>query len=191
MPILTVLTRTFLGRPLGLARCEASVRSQTIPGDIQHLLVVDYERRGIEWTYDNLYQSVPNIKGDYVLLLDDDDYLVEPRLVELLAEQTVGNPAVVMVKMDMGDGRVLPGRTWGDRPELGDVPCSSFIVRRDVFDQHSRDFGYDYGGDANFIRSVWDAGNSFVWWDRVVSRVGQVSRGAPESVYSDSERVPA
>lgn len=181
MPLLTVLTRTFLGRPFGLARCEASVKSQTVPDNIQHLLVVDQERRGIEWTYEHMHLSVPSIKGDYVMLLDDDDYLVEPRLVELLAEKVVGNPAVVMVKMDMGDGRVLPGLTWRAAPELGDVPCSSFIVRRDVFEQHSHDFGHDYGGDANFIKSVWNARHSFVWWDKVVSRVGQVSRGAPET----------
>lgn len=190
-PLLSVVTRTFLGRPVGLARCKASVNRQTRLDLVQHILLIDEQRRGIEWTYDHMDRVLPMLAGRYVLLLDDDDYLIDDDLTNQLVGLADQRPAVIMVKMDMGDGRVLPGSTWGSRPELGDVPCSAFIVRRDVFERHIHDFGADYGGDANFIKKVWDAGHTFVWLDRVASKIGRVSRGQPEDGRPAAERVSA
>lgn len=165
---------------MGLERCKQSVNKLVGLPDVQHILLIDSERRGIEWTYDHMDRVLPMLSGQYVMLLDDDDYLLDWYLIEKLRPVVTDRPEVVMVKMDMGDGRVLPGSTWGGQPELGDVPCSAFIVRRDIFERHIHDFGADYGGDANFIKALWAAGHRFVWLDCIASKVGQVSHGQPE-----------
>jgi hypothetical protein len=180
---LTILTRTFLKRPASLARNQASVASQTDADQVDQLLLVDRERRGIEWTYAHLGDALPGIHGDYVLLLDDDDYLIDPDFVADLAQWVEDGPAVVIVQMDVS-GRIMPEPDyWRQPPVGGRIACSCFIVRRDVFAEHVGDFAAAYAGDFAFINAIWNCprGHPFAWWDRVVSRVGQVSHGQAEN----------
>jgi|WetSurMetagenome_2_1015567.scaffolds.fasta_scaffold93720_2 hypothetical protein len=180
---LTILTRTFLQRPASLARNQASVEDQTQPDQVEQLLLVDREQRGIAWTYAHLRDCLPSVRGEYVLLLDDDDYLISNTFVEDLADHVLDSPAVVIVRMDVS-GRLMPEpEYWRQPPVGGRIACSCFIVRRDVFAEHVGDFAADYAGDFAFINAVCNCprGHTFEWWDRVVSRVGQVSHGQAEN----------
>jgi hypothetical protein len=180
---LTILTRTFLRRPEGLARNQASVAAQTDAEEVEQLLLVDHEQRGIEWSYVHLRDALPHIHGNYVLLLDDDDYLIDPEFVADLAHQVEDGPAVIIVRMDVS-GRKMPEYDFWERPPVpGQIACSCFIVRRDVFAEHVGDFAADYAGDFAFINAVWHCprGHVFEWWHRCISRVGVVSHGQAEN----------
>lgn len=179
--LLSIVTRTFNGRPLGMRRLRDSLASQTSQ-DFEHVLLVDSERRGVEWTHENLWRVLPDIHGDYVMLLDDDDFLIDSDFVRLLADQVTGKPDVIMVRMDMSNGWILPSSLeWGQRPIFTRVAISCHISRADVFAEHVGDFKpYYHGGDYEYIEKVWDCGHTFKWWDRVVSKVGRVSHGEPE-----------
>lgn len=181
MPLLTIITRTFGGRPLGLAANVASVERQARRDEIQHLIVVDSEGRGVGWAQENL-RHVRDIRGDYVMLLDDDDLLVVDDLIQGLERQVADSPEVVIVQMDMGGGNIVPsGSHWQSQPEHSTIACSCYILRRDVWNEHVADFTPTYDGDFNFIDAVWKCGHPFVWWPRVVSRIGRVSHGQPEA----------
>lgn len=188
--LLTIVTRTFNARPMGLAANITSVRKQAESGEIQHLIVEDEVGRGVAWAQENLRNEVAFVKGDYVLLLDDDDFLVDANLVYGLRRQVLDAPEIIICKMNMGDGRILPDADhWGERPERGHIPCSSYIVRRDVWNEHVADFAPKYDGDFDFIDAVWKHGHPFQWWNNVVARVGQVSHGKAEDGATVAVRV--
>lgn len=181
MPLLTIVTRTFNGRPVGLAANITSVKRQPGIGEIQHMIVEDNAHRGVAWAQENLKNETPFVKGDYVMLLDDDDFLIDMNLIEGLLREVKESPEVVVCKMNMGDGRILPDADhWGKQPERSYIPCSSYIVRRDIWNEHVSDFKAKYDGDFDFINAVWKCGHPFRWWNNVVARVGQVSHGQPE-----------
>jgi glycosyltransferase involved in cell wall biosynthesis len=181
MPVLTIITRTFNGRPAGLAKNVASVESQSDRASVQHLVVVDSDRRGVEWAQWNLRNVSDKIAGDYVMLLDDDDYLIDDHFVRDFVSISHDYPEVVIVRMDMGTGLVLPvDSMWEQAPRHSHIACSCYIVMRDIWIEHVENFGDRYDGDFQFIDSVWKHGHEFYWWRRTVSRVGRVSRGAPE-----------
>lgn len=195
MPLLTIITRTFNGRPLGLASNIASVQRQTRTDNVQHLIVEDKQRRGVAWAQQNLRTLSPLLQGDYVMLLDDDDFLIDDKFVEILEKVTADSPEVVIVKMNMGDGRILPHwMDWllvGSRPEHSGIAASCFIVRRDVWNEHVNDFAAKYDGDFAFIEAVYRCGHPFAWWDRCVSRVGEISHGRAEDGSATPVGLPA
>ncbi len=190
--LLTIITRTFGGRPLGISVNRLSVSSQKYSDEIQHLIVTDDQRRGVAWAQENLRTLTPLLTGDYVMLLDDDDFLVGVDLVKELERQVKDSPEVVIVQMNMGDGRILPGdESWGRAPVRSNIPCSSYVVRRDVWNEHVKDFSAKYDGDFDFIDAVWNCGHPFQWWKRIVSRVGRVSHGQAEDGAVIADRVQA
>lgn len=185
--LLSIITRTFNGRPAGMRRLVKSLAAQTSQ-DFEHVLLVDEKRRGVEWANDNIWRALPDVHGDYVMLVDDDDFLVDVDFVRLLRDQVADRPDVLIVKMDMGNGWHLPpDPDWGQKPKYSRIAMSSHITRRDVFAEHVRDFKPHYdGGDYDYISAVWDCGHQFKWWNRIISRVGEVSHGKSEDGYPAS-----
>ena len=182
MPLLSIVTRTFNGRPEGLARCQESVRSLRHACEVQHYLAVDDQQRGVGWSHLNLKTISPNLTGDYVMLLDDDDYLVDNQLLISLASLALDHPDVVITKMDMGDRVLPPESDWGGRPGPSYIAASCPIVKRSVWLEHVGFFTDEYEGDYRFISSIFDCPrqHKIAWLNHVVSRVGRVSHGAAE-----------
>lgn len=181
MTLLSIITRTFNGRPVGLRRNLASVDGQSDRHEIQHFLALDLGRHGVGWSFKNLATVVPQLVGDYVMLLDDDDYLIDNHFVRDLRQIVADQPDVVIVQMDMSNGRVLPlAERWEQRPTHSFIACSCYLVRRDVFNEHVGDFADAYDGDFTFINAVIEHGHQLKWWKRIVSKVGQVSNGSAE-----------
>lgn len=178
MPLLTIITRTFGGRPLGLERCTKSIADQT-DRDVQHLLALDDQRRGVGWSHINLRTLSDRIAGDYVMLLDDDDYLIDSGFVKALRSHVAEAPEVVIVKMDMGNGAILP--PWRvEPPAHSSIASTCIISRSDIWREHVADFTDQYDGDYAYTIAVWNCGHPFTWLDRVVAKVGRVSHGAGE-----------
>ncbi len=181
MPFLEILTRTFNARPRLFAAHCASLAAQT-DQDFVHTLLVDDAGRGIAWATENMAAYAPRLVGDYVFVLDDDDVLTLPTFVAGLKQIAILNaPDVIMVRMDHGAGRILPSARWGKSPRVGEIGCSAFVVRRDVWQAHAHAWlPGEYISDFKFISAVWQSRPVVYWWDVVASRVQVQSMGKPE-----------
>jgi hypothetical protein len=124
----------------------------------------------------------PRLAGDYIWILDDDDYCILPTFVAGLKEIAVLNaPDVIFVRMDHGGGRILPSALWGKRPQVSEIGVSAFVVRREVWQAHAGAMiPGEYTSDFNFIRSIWLAFPQTYWWDVVASKCQRQSVGLAE-----------
>ena len=183
-PFLEVLTRTFGKRPHLLAINQESLRRQTDSDWIQ-IILMDAEARGIGFATEQMAAYAPNLVGEYIFCLDDDDTCICPTLVaDLKRIAAEHNPDVIMLRMDHGGWRILPGAdTWGQAPVVGRIGCSAFVVRRPVWQAHAGAMvpGH-YASDFDFINSIWHAEPAVYWHDVVASRVMRQSFGRPEEV---------
>src|SRR5512139_2183289 len=181
MAFLTIITRSFR-RYESLARCVKSAACQTDP-DVEQRIIYDALGRGVEWSYLNLRGVDP--AGEYVMLLDDDDYLIEPGFVAQLKETVIqhATPDVVFVGMDVS-GTVMP--VWEHGLKRGWIACSCFVVKREVWLEHTKDFRADYSADWYFIEAVCRCPRQHTQahLDTVASTVGRVSHGKPENIDS-------
>lgn len=177
MAFLTILTRSFQ-RPESLARCVQSVARQTDP-DVEQRIIFDPLGRGVEWSYLNLRGVVPD--GEYVFLLDDDDYLIDPSFVAELKKvaERHNRPDVIFVGMNVA-GTVMP--VWDDGLRRGYIACSCFVVKCEVWLEHAVKFRDDYSADFYFIEAICncDKHHTTAHLDMVASTTGKVSHGQPE-----------
>ena len=193
MPFLEVLTRVYK-RPQMLAVNMESLRAQTDDDWVQTYLV-DNVGRGINWSHENMAANAPNLTGDYVWVLDDDDACTCPTLVaDLKRIAAEHDPDVIMVKMDHG-AAVLPNdSTWGDtRITYGQIGMSAYIVKRALWQAHAGALtpGW-YGSDYSLINAIlgnnpalamapWLEQPRVFWHDCIASRVQRQSFGQAET----------
>lgn len=179
-PFLEVLTRVYK-RPELLTVNRASLAMQTDP-DWWQTLLVDELGRGVGWSYQNMAKYSNSLKGKYIWILDDDDECILPDFVANLKAvvNAVESPDVVMVRMDHGDGRILPDECWQRRPVLGGIGVSAFVVKKELWRKHAwvMNPGH-YASDFTFIYSIWQSRPKVLWWDTVASRVQKKSFGQP------------
>lgn len=182
MAFLEILTRTFNARPRMFAAHKASLAAQT-DRDFIHTVLVDEAARGIGFATEQMAAYAPNLVGDYVWILDDDDLCILPTFVAGLKQIAILNaPDVIMVRMDHGAGRILPSARWGKSPRCSEIGCSAFVVRRELWQQHAGAMiPGEYVSDYKFIHSIWQARPRVYWWDVVASRVQVQSMGRPEA----------
>lgn len=179
MPFLEVLTRVYK-RPKMLAHNVASLEAQS-DQDFTQTFLVDDEGRGIGWSYVNMAAYAPNLVGDYIWILDDDDMAVSQTFVaDLKSIVEAHNPDVIMVKMDHGKRGILPSVCWQRKPEIGGIGCSAFVVKRHIWQRHSKFLGNNYAGDFDFIHSIFSWDYRFYWFDCIASKVQKISLGVPE-----------
>ena len=178
---LEILTRCYK-RPTMLAKNQDSLRAQVF-GDWVQTLLVDDQGVGINETHERMARYAPQLVGDYIWILDDDDECIRPTLfAELYDIAFYHNPQVIMIRMDHGPRGILPDeKNWGYAPQLGHVGVSAYVVRRDVWQAHARAWTPGvYHSDYNFIAAIF-ADNPFVIWHNVIgSRVQQIGLGRAE-----------
>lgn len=179
MALLEVVTRCNR-RPKMLAQNVASLDAQ-LCGDWVQTLLTGAAGKGMAAAQAQLAEFCPY--GQYVLLLDDDDVLVDRRLVLDLQRIVVTRrqPPAVIVRMDHGPLGVLPDDAqWMQEPQQGRIGCSAIITRADVWMKHRGAWASArYESDFDYIHSVWEEhGDRIVWHDTVASRVQRRSMGA-------------
>ena len=176
---LSVVTRCHPNRPKYFADNAASLARQTCR-DFEHVIIQDSVGRGVGWANAQLQHANP--KGDYVMVLDDDDYLTCPGAIETLKEATAERPEIVLFKVDHKGLGILPSaKVWKKKPVGGHIGSCDFIVRRDVWNQHIAAFAQPMNGDIAFLRSLWRDGIDAVWLDSQLAAVQRISRGRGEN----------
>lgn len=181
MSFLQIITRCYR-RPRMLIANIRSLEAQT-DGDWQQTMLVDGEGRGVGAAQAALANFAPYVSGEYLWLLDDDDKCIDAHLVADLKAIDAGcKPDMVMVRMDHGNGRVLPDDAhWQKEPRLSYIGCSAYIVRRSLWQRFAPVFGgAEYTSDFAFIDAIIGSDPDIYWHDVIASQVQRVSQGAPE-----------
>jgi len=140
-------------------------------------IITDSGSHGYAWADKNIARHKHEVHGDYVYILDDDDYLIDPDFV-LVAKQVAvkHDPDIIIVRARWKPfgGRVLPSRCWGKYPEMGDIGSPCFLVKKLLWREHIEQWGQPACGDFYFIKSLFDADCSVFWLNRVVAEVDQI-----------------
>lgn len=176
--ILEIVTRHMPTRADMLRRNEQSLAALSSKRWV-HTILTDMARRGVAWANAQLQTFEP--MGDYVWVLDDDDVCILPTLVDDLEEITsTFRPGVVVVQMDHGAGLgILPRREkFNTELSEGEIGCSGFITRRDVWMEHRHAWSERYAGDFDFFHSIQSAAVDMYWWGVVASKVSKRNMGA-------------
>lgn len=178
-PFLTFVTPTFR-RPTALAKCHASVGSQSAICEIEQIDLVDHVGVGVDGMYARIPFYANAVHGQYVHLLADDDVLAGPHVVAQvkLRAEAEGFPPVLIVSAIKGH-LTLPLDNAGP-PVCGRIDLGCLIVRRDIWQAHVEDYGKRYEGDFDMAKALWDAGHQFVYARDITFLIGAVSRGAAE-----------
>ena len=164
-------------RPRMLERCLASIDAQ-VDKDFEVVLIRDEIGIGIDGMYGDIQNHLDQIHGDYVFVLSDDNLITDVEFVAGLKTIIgVHNPDVIVFKNQII--RVFPD-IWNAAPELGHIDLSCFAVKADIWKSNADKWGKCYEGDYHFIRSLWDQGFNFYWWDCTPIMAMQISKGASE-----------
>jgi hypothetical protein len=143
---------------------------QTDP-DFEHIMLIDEEGRGVHWANSQIADLAGKLQGDYIYILDDDDFIICETFIEELKRKIdslmpILEPEVFVVKGWIHE-KEYP-RNWHAQPERGKIAAPNFIVRRDIFDKHCEFWNIEKRGDFNFINAVWQYNWTFEWWDRFI-----------------------
>ena len=164
-----------------LANNRQSLGAQTSQ-DYEQIFIVDDVGYGVSWANKQFYRHRDGLKGDYILMLDDDDMLTRNDAIEQLKAAAADGPELVMCRFECGPAGVVPtDEMWAAQwPKITHVGTPCFITRRDIWYDNIKHFGQPHAGDYHFLAAIWPNLNSIEWLDIVIGKVQRVSHGAPE-----------
>jgi hypothetical protein len=181
MAFLEVVTRCYK-RPNTLKRNIASLKRQT-DKDYSQMFLVDEIGIGIAKANRQLHTIAKDLTGDYILILDDDDIIEYPYMIEdLKIGCNIYNPSLIIVKFYCTNYGILPtDEMWYKKPELAKISMSSFITRKDIYQKYSDYFHEATAADWNFVTNVYDYEKEHTfWWNKVIGRTLQKGYGQSE-----------
>jgi glycosyltransferase involved in cell wall biosynthesis len=176
-PFLSIVTRC-CRRPVALARNQASLTAQSDP-DWEQILIVDDASAGVLMANRSLAEHKRRVSGQYVMILDDDDYLIDSGLVERLRKIVVEHdPDIIMIRMD-GPYGILPNQGWEKEPMLNDIGSPNYVVRSEIWKAHIEAFD-GVPGDYPFAAELFRHNYTVHWCDVVAVKVPQRGWGRAE-----------
>jgi len=181
-PFLTIVTRVMAGKRNGLFAKHKQSISALNSTDYEQIFVIDRHQSGL-LAANTSFQFVKP-KGEFVYLLDDDDFIVEHDFVDLLKTKRDADVIFFKMKILTGDGdQIYPKpQSWGTRqPKRGQIGGSCFAVKRWVYERYIHHFAHPSFGDWNFITKVLsDNDVKIELIDTMMAETGKVSRGQAE-----------
>jgi len=184
MKTLCIVTRCHPNRPNMLKACEESLKNQTVD-DYTHLLIKDEKGYGVVGANKALHTAEP-INGQYVMVLDDDDFLIDPHFVEefkkLVSED---KPDVVVFKGIISPHGFFPSDClWEKPPVKGRIGSFCFAVSREFWVKYIEFWkpsdGCTVMADFTFIQECYKNAEKVVWMDRVVSSTQKGASGGKD-----------
>jgi len=169
---LTIVTRT-CQRPQFLKENIHSVKSQTVQ-ELEQIFIVDRQKKGIQQADKSFVENRHRIDGEYVMILDDDCWLIDDRFVEKTLAYVHDNeyPVLLLFRSKRPAGppsaeTVFPTRAvWGKTPLHQTTNCLCYMVKAPVWKDKIEHFGIKpWGGDWWFLESVLSAGHKPNWLD--------------------------
>jgi hypothetical protein len=166
-PLITIVTRTF-NRPNQIVK-NIQAYSDQIAQNFEHVILQDTVGSGMKVAETSLYTFHKEFLGQYVLHLDDDDFLnstdFTSRMQAIVEEHE--QPAAIVFKVwytCLGQRRYLPA-AWKKFPQLGHITTSNVLVQRDVYSQAIPMICKQHDGDYEFIYNVMILSQSRIFWE--------------------------
>jgi len=173
-PFLSIVTRCSKGRESLLSRNKHSVHCQTDP-DLEHILIPDAGKTLLQ--ANSSFETITHkIQGQYVFILDDDDYISYTHFVEELKQFTrlKNYPHVIICKMARLGTLYPQDRFWQKPPAKCHIGSPCFIVKKMTWKAHIPKFAKPSCGDFHFINHLYLSGYDFTWWNTVVAKVDHI-----------------
>ncbi len=183
-PFLTILTRCYK-RPNMLEKCKKSIDDQTLQ-DYEQIFIIDNIGRGRPYANKafEIAQREYYIRGQYVMILDDDDIIIDKGFIQQM-KTFVDNSrhSAIIFQGKVGNKILPPDHLFGrEQPRSCQIGSFSIVVRKDVFNRHLPKFGSDNAiGDFKFIESIWKEDPFAVkWYKKLCCETQRVSLFKPE-----------
>lgn len=177
-PFLSVVTRS-CGRAKQFARAKKSLATQTDP-DYEHVVIIDKVGRGLHAANKSLAKNKHRVRGQYVFILDDDNYVNDVRFIKHLKNVVSQHKVdIILFKAHRKPfSQILPSkRVWGIRPILGEIDSCCFVVKRAVWQKHIHEFGRPKHGDYHFIKALFDRNYSRYWVSKTMVMIPTIGGG--------------
>lgn len=177
-PFLSVITRHMPARA-ELLRCnQISLEIQLEP-DYEQIVMVDEAGQGWEYAQQMLVEACEQIKGKYVLILDDDDVMIDFQAITLMKDAAMQSPAAVIWRVKFCDLGVLPEDAyWKAAPACGHIGSCGFMVRADIFREEIGKIRGGYASDFELIAAVYAKhGDETAWLDEALCETMQRGHG--------------
>jgi len=203
MPFLSIITMAYK-RPVLLARNQAMLARQTCQ-DFEQIVIEDSEGRGWPWVAEQYRVVAGEVRGRYVMYVEDDDQLASADTVAYLREAVEMMdvaPDVIVVKFGMiwrsGRSLTIPEPEYWDKPPIkGTISGQCIVAKRAVWQKHAPQFGPDgddnYSIDIRFIQSILNESNGHLvlWLPCMISKMQVRGFGRTEEQMSGSRAVAA
>jgi len=183
-PFLSIITRKYK-RPVGLSNNQESIKS-LIGKDYEQIFINDPIGVGMLVANQGFQLATSFINGEYVFLLDDDDYITNPSMIDDLKQiHFEYNPDVIFFRMTIKNGmnnNYYPtSHCWDAKiPMIAHIGGSCFVVKKHLYTKFIHNFAHPRCGDFYFIDSIIKSGASTFWHNVKMCETGKVSRGEKE-----------
>ena len=182
MKTICFVTRCHPKRPNMRKICIESIERQSCK-DYEHLLFHDdtTEDGYGRVTADMAIRNAKPSNGEYVMVLDDDDALLDNDFVaDFKKLVTETKPDIVIFKGLIGKLGVMPsGNGWKSPPRPGCIGSFCFAVSKAFWDKYIESWG-NYLGDYEFIAECYRNALKVEWMDRLVAATQRISDGMGE-----------
>lgn len=178
-PFLSVITRRHgKRRPQGFERNQQSMKE--LKGTWEQIFITDHIGKGMHYANMSFMLASPHVKGKYVYLLDDDDFINNPGMPEILKDISERhNPDVIVFRMTIKNGAFnnhYPSpQCWKEkRPIHAHIGGSCFVVKRELWKQNIHHFGKPRFGDYFFLDALWKVNPRIktYWCDTLMAETG-------------------
>lgn len=178
-PLLSIITRVMLGKRNGLFENHQRSVESLNSTDYEQIFIID--RHGAGMLNANKSFQFANPEGEWVYLLDDDDFLTNPDFIDDIKNHQEADVIFFKAKIKTGDGDEMypkPGSWRSREPKRGQIGGGCGVFRKWVFDRYIHHFGLQSFGDWNFYtRVLADKEVKAAWVDKKIVETGKVSRG--------------
>jgi len=151
-----------------------------IDPDYEHIVIVDAVGRGLHAANKSLAENKHRMKGQYVFILDDDNYVSDRYFIKHLKNVVSQHPVDIVLFMAHRKpfSQTLPSkRVWGKQPILGEIDSCCFVVKRAIWQKHIHEFGKPKHGDYHFIKALFDKGYSKYWLSKTMVMIPTIGGG--------------
>jgi glycosyltransferase involved in cell wall biosynthesis len=122
------------------------------------------------------------VKGDYVWVLDDDDYIIDPEFIQKLKDKTATEikPDVIICYAQRF-GKIFPDRL---PLELGHCGGINIVVSKSIWMKHRKDWSTRYEGDWDFINAVMKDNPNICYIKELMLAIDRQSLGLSEARFN-------
>jgi hypothetical protein len=178
-PFMSILTRCYK-RPNFLYVLQSSLECQT-DKDFEHILLIDEKGQGIGGANCFFYKKRELPIGEYIFLLDDDNFIAYKDFVKDIKEIAKKHSPDIIYFKKKQIIEYPTFKSWKKWPIRDHIDTSCFCVKREVFEKHILEFCQPKKGDYHFIVSAHKEYQKNVYWfNKLTNLAYRISAGKKE-----------